>query len=97
MKLKIKNSAWILKFVDKIDDYESLGLTKTIEKQILILKNQPTREIKDTIAHELVHAYHYECGLYLDKDEAEKIATFIGRIFVEMKENFEKVLKEILK
>ena len=70
------------------------GLTKDDERKILILKGQNKKSLKDTISHELIHAYLFECGHYLTNVENEKIAHFVGRNFEEIMQNFEIILKK---
>ena len=69
MKIKIKGAEWEVEFVEQMSQYEDCvcGLTKDDERKILILKGQNKKSLKDTISHELIHAYLFECGHYLTK------------------------------
>lgn len=94
MKINIKNTIYDVSFVDSIDrNDEYVGLTQTDTKKIYIKKDQTKHDLKDTIAHELAHAYVYECGHYLTREDDEAFATFVGREFEEMQENYIKILK----
>ena len=95
MKIKIKGEEWKVEFVEKFSEYEEcvLGLTKDNERKIYILKNQEEKFLKDTIAHELIHAYLFECGHYLSNVESEQVAHFVGRNFEQLLKNFETILK----
>lgn len=95
MNIKVKNAIWKVKLVDQINDDDDLGLTKLNEKLILVKRDQTKVELADTIAHELTHAYIYECAHYLSRVESEQLATFVGRNFVEMVENFKKIKEQI--
>jgi len=47
---------WRIRCVSTIDGGDTLGLTTTANKTILIARNQSPTEMKDTIAHEWAHA-----------------------------------------
>ena len=93
MRVEIKGAKWKVDFVNSIENGKLAGLTNTKTKRIYIEKEQTPEETADTIAHELFHAYVYECGLPMDYEDDEDMATFVGRIFADMLKNYNKILK----
>ncbi len=66
MKIKIKGNSYLVKFVDfikKDEDTETVGDFVKNTKTIRIVKGKTVNFTADTILHELVHAFLYECGL----------------------------------
>lgn len=91
LKLNIKGVGYRVKLVDLIDnDSKILGQTKHFDKTILIKKSE--KDSVDTIAHELIHAYFYECALSCYNDD-ETLVSWLGFHFGDLVENVLSVLK----
>lgn len=92
MKVKIKGKIWTIEFVKEVDDYDSLGSTNGINRLIKIKRGQDDDVLKDTVAHELTHAYLFECGRYMSTAEEENIAHFVGRNYEDLSHNFDEIV-----
>lgn len=91
LKLNVKGVNYRVKLVDLIDnDSKILGQTRHSDKTILIKKSE--KDSVDTIAHELIHAYFYECALSCYNDD-ETLVSWLGFHFGDLVENVLSVLK----
>lgn len=91
-KIKIKGRLYKVKFIDCDNLYN--GLTNTETKTIIINNNLNNETLFETVIHELIHSYFFECGL----DEYcadEKLVTFLARHFFDLKKSFENIFKKI--
>ncbi len=97
-KVKIKGTDFYLKFVDKFEDdneeYKTYGRFTKSEKLISIKKGEPVLFTADTIAHEIAHAFLWECGLVKDCDD-EDLVGWIGHQFLDMFDAFVSVFEEM--
>lgn len=86
IKIKIHNSSWnvILKSLQDVDG-EPAGITFRDIKTILI-NSDFTIELRNTIIHELVHAFVYEYGFsqvdMTSENHAEFIAAYLDDIYL---------------
>lgn len=91
LKLNIKGVDYRVKLVDLIDnDSKILGQTNHLDKTILIRECE--KDNVDIIAHELIHAYFYECALSCYNDD-ETLVSWLGFHFGDLAENVLSVLK----
>lgn len=90
-KITIKGQLYKVKFIDCDDLFN--GLTKIDTKTIIIDNNLNNETLFETVIHELIHAYFFECGL----DEYcadEKLVTFLARHFFDLEKSFENIFKK---
>ncbi len=81
-KINVKGVKYRVKLVDLIDDDSKfLGQTNHRSKTILIKKSE--KDSVDTIAHELIHAYFYECALSCYNDD-ETLVRWLGFHFADI-------------
>ncbi len=97
-KVKIKGTDYFLKIVDRFegdnDDYKTYGLFTKADRLISIKKGEPVLFTADTICHEVVHAFLYECGLIKDCDD-EDLVGWIGREFLDIFDVFVSVFERM--
>ena len=71
-KINIKGCDYNLIICDELDRGKCLGLTKSMDKEIYIVKDTIyNEETSQTLIHELLHAYFYESGCdkyFFDED-----------------------------
>lgn len=86
VNIRIKGSPWVVKFVDSIDNSDSgvSGLTNYNSKVIMI--ENVSCDIYNTIIHELLHATLFECGSDLCHDES--LVFLLANIFDSIVSNF---------
>ena len=89
MKFKIKNYEYEIKEVDDTEkdfftsdnELKIYGQTDYVKQLIRIYKDLPCQRKKDTLIHELTHAFHdvYLAGQHIkDKFDEEDICCFIA-------------------
>lgn len=88
--INIKGTIYKVKFKNYL--YGSLGITRPISKEILIENTENIDDLKDTIVHELMHAYFCECGLLKYYDD-EILVTWLGQHFGEINNQLENLIK----
>ena len=104
--LKIKNvynanimgQPYKIKIVsDKNDLVDFAGLTRTKEKDILILDNyEHIEKFKQTLIHELLHAFFDECGLpYYCNDE--RLIYWLEKNYFKILTTFNSVISQVFK
>ncbi len=87
MYIKINDLKWQVDFLDGdddrlvLDDVKCLGITVFSDYQIYIKDNMSKEALKQTVLHELAHAFLFSYGIHLpiDKNETEEaVCDFIG-------------------
>ena len=99
MKVNIKGTSYLVKFVDKIEeDGESVvvGQCYKEDKKILILKGERVNSTAETIVHELLHAFFYECGLVSESSNEDAI-RWIERNYFDIFKAFLKIFNSMFK
>lgn len=86
----VKGTRYRIKLVDSNNYF--YGETDFGKRVIYISKNQDTNTLIDTISHELIHVYFYECGLPYYGD-SETLVTFLGSIFQDLSKKVVQVQK----
>lgn len=89
-KIYVKGTKYQIKFEKDQNFY--LGETDFENKVIKIVKNEDNKELKQTIIHELLHAYFGECGL-VEYRRDETLINFLDSIMLELMEKAEKIEK----
>lgn len=95
MKVKIKGENYNIKLVSKIDSDDVnrvVGQCKKVDKKILLTKDDDMRYTAETIIHELMHAFLYECGLVKESSDEEMVDWF-ERQFIDIFDTFVKVFE----
>lgn len=88
--INIKGTDYKIVFQDYLCG--SLGVTRPVAKEIFIENSDNIDDLKDTIAHELIHAYFYECGLQQYFDD-EILVTWLGKHIFKISETVESLIK----
>lgn len=79
MQVNVKGQKYKVKYVDKIDNDESiLGQCSGTYKVLLIKKRKNYLSVCETICHELMHAIINECGVG-EMFEEEKLCYWIEK------------------
>lgn len=80
--IKIKGVTYKLYYIssDCIDYY---GFSNTGTKEIFLAENLNKEKLYETIFHELIHCYFYECGLFKYCND-ETLVTWLDSHFVEI-------------
>ena len=91
MKVKIGKYIWDIKYVN--DLFNSFGNTTFSKLEININKNQSKVFLKDTIYHEIIHAYIKSYGFNKEYYHEEEMVTFI----TQNKEQFELLTNKVIK
>lgn len=81
--LRILGKTYKVKFVDKVDEEDSLGLCKAAEQEILLRIDQPQDCLRDTLLHEIVHALDYQLHLGLKERQVHCIAMGIVAVLLD--------------
>lgn len=81
--LKILGKTYRVKFVDKVDEEDSLGLCKDAEQEILLRIDQPQDCLRDTLLHEIVHAIDFQLHLGLKERQVHCVATGITAVLLD--------------
>lgn len=76
MKIKINNYDWNIKLVPKKEIDGDLGLCHYADLTIKIGKEQDKQLIKDTILHEIIHAFIFSYGFDKNSYTNEEITCF---------------------
>ena len=83
MCVRINGLKWNVRFVDEddkklvFDDEESLGVTYFSELEIFLSNRMSDELCKQTIAHELTHAFLFSYGVHLPTDNEEAFCDFV--------------------
>ena len=89
--ITIKGTIYDIQETSQKRDY--LGITKPYNKQIAItLDAQKQNVLEETIAHELFHAYMFECG-HDEYYNDERLTHAFGRFAKELIDNYFTILK----
>lgn len=84
MLIKINDLKWQVQFADRdnerliLDDDKCLGVTYFDELQIFLSNDMPDELCKQTIIHELTHAFIFSYGIHLHSDDEEGVCDFVG-------------------
>lgn len=90
MKVNVKGRKISVRSVDYIksdDENEIVGQFNKEKELIEILKNKPVKFTCETVIHELVHAFLYECGL-VSLGDNEEVVVWFERNFLEIFDAF---------
>lgn len=103
MELKINGLEWKVVFTDKddenltVDDIQCLGVTHYIPLTIYLNKDLPKCQMKQTVIHELTHAYIFSYGVWLSQDSPDKleecVCDFVGAYLRRIRNDYKKVMK----
>lgn len=98
MLVSIKGTLYNVKKVDKIEDADNsvCGVCRKIDKKIEFVKDVNGLETAETIIHELVHAFLYECGA-VEESSDESLVSWIARQFIPIYQAFNKVADLVFK
>lgn len=104
MKIKINGLVWTVKNEDaNHPDLQNsrgnpcFGVTD-YTKQTITLRNDMSKELyRQTVAHELLHAYTFSFGVHLfaDEETEEPVADFIGSHIDKIWEHTNKICNEL--
>ena len=94
MRLKIGKYTWTIEWVDNL--FNSFGCTTFNELTIKISKNQCDALLKDTIFHELIHAYIKSYGFNREYFYEEDVVLFITQNIDSIMLLTDKVWKEMV-
>lgn len=102
MNIKINNLSWNIDFLDGdderliLDGDKCLGITVFTDFQIYIKSNMTRQALKQTVIHELAHAFLFSYGIHLpiDEDETEEaVCDFVGVYSLKINKMANKILK----
>ena len=99
MKIKIHDHTWNVELIDPSDPYLENGACdgrcNYKERRVVVNKDQHPEMIKETLLHELTHAYLGMQGRYRqDKLTKEEVCEFIGWNAQSMLDTANVILKE---
>lgn len=91
MIVKINELEWTVFFVSRehgkleLDDTQCMGVTYFSDLQIYIDKSLSEKLIRQTVIHELIHAFLFSYGVHVEctngKDTEEAFCDFCGAYF----------------
>lgn len=103
MIIKINGLEWTVFFVtrehDKLemDDMQCMGITYFSDLQIYLDKTLSAELMRQTVIHELVHAFLFSYGIHIecdnDKDTEEAVCDFCGAYFGKLGKLSNKIIK----
>lgn len=103
MDLLINNIPWKIKFIPESnsnlrrnDGSLTIGMTDNGKHIIYVNKDLNPRLLKHVLCHELVHAYCYSYGIYMNRNEEEWLARFIADYGYNIIEQTDAILSSVL-
>lgn len=102
MDIKINDLKWQVDFLNGDDErlisdgVKCLGITVFSDFQIYIKSNMTREALKQTVLHELAHAFLFSYGIHLpiDEDETEEaVCDFVGVYSPKINKMANKILK----
>lgn len=103
MIVKINGLEWTVFFVSRehdmleMDDVQCMGVTYFSDLQIYLDKSISEELMRQTVIHELTHAFLFSYGVHIecdnDKDTEEAVCDFCGANF----DKIQKAAKQIIK
>lgn len=84
MTININNISWKIKFIPgssgdlrRYDGSYTIGMTDNKKKTIFLYEDLHGEMLYKVLCHELVHAYCFSYGIYMDEEDEERLANFI--------------------
>ena len=74
----------------------TIGMTDNNKHTIYINRDLTGNKLKHVLCHELVHAYSSSYGIYMNREEEERLAQFIADYGYDIIENTDQILSEVL-
>lgn len=99
MIIKINGMKWNIEFLNKDDDrlyYEDdycLGITLFNELKIFLSNDMPCDLCKQTVIHELTHAFLFSYGIHLNTDDEESVCDFVCAYLTKIQRSTRKIMK----
>lgn len=103
MIIKINNLNWTVFFVPRkhekleLEDTQCMGVTYFSDLQIYIDESLSDELIRQTVIHELIHAFLFSYGVHIecsyDKDVEEAFCDFCGAYFDKVQKVANKIIK----
>lgn len=86
--IQILNAKYKVKFDKSIRDRNRCGECDLFEKQILLDPNLTGYSLKQTLWHEIVHAFQFESGMmqFLEEQSAEMMAETFANLIINLTE-----------
>lgn len=101
MLIKINDLKWQVRFADRDDERlvsdntKCLGITYFNELQIFLSNDMPDELCKQTIIHELTHAFIFSYGIHLYTDDEEAVCDFVGAYLSKIYDLTNKIIKNL--
>lgn len=103
MIIKINGLEWTVFFVPRehnkleMDDMQCMGITYFSDLQIYFDKTLSAELMRQTVIHELVHAFLFSYGIHIEcdnnKDTEEAVCDFCGAYFDKLGKLSNKIIK----
>ena len=100
MLIKINDFKWQVQFADRdnerlvLNGDKCLGVTYFDELQIFLSNDMADELCKQTIIHELTHAFIFSYGIHLHTDDEEAVCDFIGAYLLKIYDLTNKIIKK---
>lgn len=103
MTIDINNIRWKIKFIPgssgdlrRYNGTYTIGMTDNNKKTIFLYEGLHGDLLYDVLCHELVHAYCFSYGIYMDEEDEERLANFIVHCAMDVLNLTQEALETIL-